>query len=152
VTFVPGFISPEANAWSKQQDAEEARLKAQFPKDPNAVKAGIGEWTKAHPAPAVTIAQVADHFDHIRKVAGIDHIGFGSDFDGITATVQGLDDVSKYPYLVAELLKRGYTDDDIHKIADGNILRVMRQVETVSKKLQAERGPSTAVFQMPNGK
>ncbi len=152
VTFVPDFISPEANAWGKQRDAEEARLKAQSPKDADAVKAGVDAWTKAHPAPPVTIAQVADHFDHIRKVAGIDHIGFGSDFDGITMTVQGLEDVSKYPALVAELLKRGYTDEDIHKIANGNILRVMHEVERVSKKLQAERGPSTAIFKMSNSK
>jgi membrane dipeptidase len=152
VTFVPDFISPEANAWNKQEEAEQTRLKAQFPDDPNAVKAGVDAWTKAHPVPPVTIAQVADHFDHIRKVAGIDHIGFGSDFDGITRTVQGLDDVSKYPLLVAELLKRGYSDSDIHKIANGNILRVMHEAERVAKRLQAERGPSTAVFQMPNGK
>ena len=152
VTFVPDFVSPEANAWNTQQEAEQTRLKAQFPNDANAVKAGVDAWTKAHPAPPVTLAQVADHFDHIRKVAGIDHIGFGSDFDGITRTVQGLDDVSKYPALVAELLKRGYTDEDIHKIANGNILRVMHEAERVSKRLQAERGPSTAVFQTPNGK
>ena len=70
----------------------------------------------ANPAPRATLSQVADHIDHIRKVAGIDHIGLGGDFDGITEVVQGLEDVSTYPALTAELLKRGYTDDDIKKI------------------------------------
>ena len=146
VTFVPGFVSPEVNAWNKQQTAEEDRLKAQFPSDKDAVKKGVDAWTAAHPSPPATIAQVADHFDHIRKIAGIDHIGIGSDFDGITDKVQGLEDVSTYPALIAELLRRGYTDADIRKITNGNILRVFHEVERVSKKLQTERGPSTAVF------
>src|SRR4029453_13002431 len=93
-----------------------------------------------------TISDVADHVDHIRKVAGIDHIGIGGDFDGITQTVQDLDNVSAYPKLTAELLKRGYSDADIRKILGQNILRVMHEAEKVSKRLQSERGPSVAVF------
>jgi membrane dipeptidase len=149
VTFVPGFLSPKVNAWNKTQTAEQDRLKALHPNDAAAVKAGVDAWTAANPAPRATIGDAADHIDHIRKVAGIDHIGIGSDFDGITQVVQGLEDVSKYPALTAELLRRGYSESDIRKILGGNVLRVMRDVERVSKKLQAERGPSTAIFQAP---
>ena len=145
VTFVPGFISPKVNDWNRQQTAEQDRLKAINP-DAAAVRAGVDKWTAANPAPAATIAEVADHIDHIRKVAGIDHIGIGSDFDGITQTVKDLDDVSKYPLLTAELLKRGYADGDIRKILGENVMRVLREAEKASKKLQAERGPSTAIM------
>jgi membrane dipeptidase len=96
--------------------------------------------------PHATIAEVADHIDHIRKVAGIDHIGIGSDFDGITQTIPELDDVSKYPNLTAELLTRGYNAADVQKILGGNLMRVFGEAETVSTRLQAERGPSTAVI------
>ena len=146
VTFVPGFVSPKVNEWNKRQTAEQDRLKAANPNDAAAVKAGVDTWTAANPAPAATIAEVADHVDHIRKVAGIDHIGIGSDFDGITQTITDLDNVSTYPRLTAELLKRGYSDGDVKKILGLNVLRVMREAEKVSKRLQSERGPSTAVF------
>ena len=146
VTFVPGFVNAKVNAWNKLQTAEQDRLKAAFPTDPAAVKTGVDKWSAAHPVPPATISDVADHVDHIRKVAGIDHIGIGSDFDGITQKVQDLDNVSTYPRLTAELLKRGYSDADIRKILGQNILRVMREVEKVSKRLQSERGPSVASF------
>jgi membrane dipeptidase len=146
VTFVPGFVSPKVNEWNKRQTAEQDRLKAANPNDAAAVKAGVDKWTVANPAPPATIAEVADHIDHVRKVAGIDHIGIGSDFDGITQTIADLDNVSTYPRLTAELLKRGYSDADVKKILGQNILRVMREAERVSKRLQSERGPSTAVF------
>jgi len=147
VTFVPGFLSPAVAAWNKLQDAERDRLKKQFPTDAGAVTRGVDEWTTAHPAPRATLAEAANHIDHIRKVAGIDHIGLGSDFDGITQVPQGLEDVSKFPSLIAELLRRGYKDDEIRKIVGRNILRVMRDVEKVSKRLQSERGPSAVLFQ-----
>ena len=88
---------------------------------------------------------VADHIDHIRKVAGIDHIGLGGDFDGIDTVVEGLEDVSKYPALTAELLRRGYSDEDVKKILGLNILRVMRKAETVAAGLKGEP-PSVAVI------
>jgi len=146
VTFVPGFLSPKVAAWQKLQDAESARLTKQSPADAAAVTRGVQEWTSAHPAPRATLAEAADHIDHVRKLAGIDHIGLGSDFDGITMVPQGLEDVSKYPALVAELLRRGYNDDEVKKILGDNVLRIMRDVEKVSKRLQSERGPSTMIF------
>jgi membrane dipeptidase len=146
VTFVPGFLSPKVTAWNKLQTDETTRLLQQFPNDEAARKSGLETWTSANPAPRATIADVADHIDHIRKVAGIDHIGLGGDYDGITQVPQGLEDVSTYPALTAELLKRGYKDDEIRKILGGNILRVMRAAEKVSQKLQAERPASAMLF------
>jgi membrane dipeptidase len=147
VTFVPGFLSPAVAGWNKLQDVERERLTKQFPSDAAAVTRGVDEWTRSHPAPRATLTDAADHIDHIRQIAGIEHIGLGSDFDGITAVPLGLEDVSTYPALVAELLRRGYKDEEIGRILSGNILRVMRQVEKVSKRLQSERGPSAVLFQ-----
>ena len=124
VTFVPSFISQEV---------------ADYEAKPAAERTGA--------APKATLQQVADHIDHIRKVAGIDHIGLGGDFDGISSVVVGLEDVSTYPALTAELLKRGYKDDDIKKILGVNVLRVMRQVEKVAAGLQRTRQPSTATIE-----
>lgn len=147
VTFVPGFLSPKVAGWTSTQASEESRLKLQFPNDENAVKTGMAAWTAAHPAPRATIQDAADHIDHIRSLAGVDHIGLGGDFDGITAVVQGLEDVSAYPALTAELLRRGYKDDDILKITGQNILRVMKSVERVSKSLQSRKAASPALFE-----
>jgi len=142
VTFVPGFLSPSVTAWGKLQTAEENRLKELTPTDPAAIKTGLDGWTKAHPAPRATIADAANHIDHIKKIAGIDHIGLGGDFDGITSVPEGLEDVSTYPALTAELLRRGYKDDEIKKVLGLNILRVMRAAEEVSSRLQKERAAS----------
>jgi membrane dipeptidase len=146
VTFVPGFLSPKVTAWQKLETAETERLKAQGQNDATALKDRIGTWSRGNPAPRATVGDVADHIDHIRKVAGIDHIGLGGDFDGITAVPQGLEDVSTYPVLTAELLRRGYKEEDLKKVLGLNILRVMRQVERVSARLQKERGPSVQQF------
>jgi membrane dipeptidase len=147
VTFVPGFLSSEVAAWNKLQTAEEVRLTEEFPGDAAAVKNGVVRWKGTNPAPRATLAQAADHIDHIRKVAGIDHIGLGGDFDGIESVAEGLEDVSKYPSLIAELLRRGYKDNEIGKITGQNVLRVMRQVEKLSSTLHSERGPSTMQFE-----
>ena len=128
VTFVPGFVSQEVADYYQKENTEKARIDAQYGADAAAVARTFDAWHAANPAPHATIGQVADHIDHIRQVAGIDHIGLGGDFDGITAVVSGLDNVSTYPKLIAELLKRGYSDEDIHKIAGANILRVMETV------------------------
>ena len=146
VTFVPQFLSPKVTAWSKLQADETARLQQQFPTDEAARKAGLDAWTKANPAPRATLADAADHIDHIRKVAGIDHIGIGGDYDGITSVPEGLEDVSTYPALTAEWLRRGYKDDEIKKILGLNVLRVMRGAEAVAAKLQKQRPASAMLF------
>ena len=146
VTFVPGFLSPKVTDWNNRQTAETARLLQQFPNDEAARKAGLDAWNKANPVPRATIADAADHIDHIKKVAGIDHIGLGGDYDGITSVPEGLEDVSKYPALTAELLRRGYKDDEIKKILGLNVLRVMRAAEKVATRLQAARPPSSVTF------
>jgi len=134
VCFLPGYVTnpqrDEFYAW----DAERKRLQKLYPNDSAAVSAAIAEWRKARPKiGAATLSDVADHIDHIRKVAGIDHIGLGSDFDGFNGAIQGLEDVSKYPDLFAELVRRGYSLDDLKKIAGLNVLRAMREVEAVAR-------------------
>ena len=104
----------------------------------------MAAWNQANPTPLATLAQVADHIDHIRNVAGIDHVGIGGDYDGISTLPEGLEDVSKYPMLTAELIRRGYTDEDVLKILGRNVLRVMRNAKEVATELQQERNPSSA--------
>jgi membrane dipeptidase len=146
VTFVPQFLSTKVIEHGRLRTAEQARLREQHKGDEAAVKTALSAWDKAHPTPRATLADAADHIDHIRKVAGIDHIGIGGDYDGITTVPEGLEDVSTYPALTAELLRRGYSDDDVKKILGLNVLRVMREAEKVSARMQKERGPSTMVF------
>jgi membrane dipeptidase len=152
VTFVPGFVAPEAAAYARRMQAERERLQRAHPDDEAAVRAGLAAWRQANPAPQATLAQVADHIDHIRKVAGIDHIGIGSDFDGIESTPVGLEDVSTFPALTAELLRRGYSDEDVKKILGLNVLRVMRKAEQVAARLQRSRPPSTATLEQLDGR
>lgn len=147
VTFVPGFLSPAVNEHGKRQLAERDRLRALYPGDASKVDAAVEAWRKTNPEPRATLAEVANHIDHIRKAAGIDHIGIGSDFDGITSVPVGLEDVSTYPALTAELLKRGYSDADVKKILGLNVLRVMKRAEDVAARLQKEREPSTATIE-----
>ncbi len=144
VTFVPSFIAPAAGANYMEEYEMFSRLQEQYAGEPERLRAAVAEYRKTHPAPKATLSMVADHIDHIRKVAGIDHIGVGGDFDGIDTVVEGLEDVSKYPALTAELLRRGYADQDIKKILSLNILRVMRKAEAVAASLNSEP-PSVAV-------
>lgn len=132
VNFYPGFVSDEVRLWSAARTGEEARQKALHPDDPAAAAAGLAAWVAKTPRPAATVAQVADHIEHIRDVAGIDHVGLGADFDGIPFTTQGLEDVASYPNLFAELIRRGWSDADLGKLAGGNLLRALRGAEAVS--------------------
>ncbi|GIW89347.1 MAG: dipeptidase [Isosphaeraceae bacterium] len=126
VNFFPGFVVKETA--TALVDARR-RLRAEHPDDPAAYAAALDAWfeTEAPKLPRGTVADVADHIDHIVQLAGIDHVGIGSDFDGISSTPSGLEDVSCYPNLTAELLRRGYSEADLKKILGGNILRVLRQ-------------------------
>jgi membrane dipeptidase len=144
VNFAPFFVSEAVRVARAAADEESARLGALYPTDPKRVEAELKAFNASHPTPEATLAQVADHIEHIRTVAGIDHVGLGSDFDGISRTPVGLEDVSKYPALLAELLRRGWSDEDVEKVAGLNILRVMREVEVVAERLQKARPASDA--------
>jgi membrane dipeptidase len=152
VTFVPSFASQANLDHYNLRTQAEREIRKRLAGDTAAIRKETDAWTAANPAPVVTISQVIDHIEHMRKVAGIDHIGIGSDFDGIEDTVQGLDDVSKYPVLFAELAHRGWSDDDMRKLAGQNILRVFEQVEQVAARLQKERQPSTKTIEQLDGK
>jgi membrane dipeptidase len=136
VTFVPGFVSQEIANDNTLETAERARLTSTTgTTNAKAIDEAIAKWRASHPVPKASLLQVVDHIEHIRKIAGIDHIGLGGDFDGITSVPVGLEDVSTYPVLLAELLRRGYSDDDVKKIAGRNILRVMRAAEAAALRL-----------------
>jgi membrane dipeptidase len=129
VTFVPAFVSQECADWLAGLKAEAARRNLD-PKDFGQLDSVKGEWIAAHPLPRATLAQVADHVEHVREVAGVEHVGLGGDFDGTDEVTAGLEDVSTYPALFAELLSRGWTEADCAALAGGNILRVMRRAES----------------------
>ncbi|MGH9363504.1 MAG: dipeptidase, partial [Thermoanaerobaculia bacterium] len=147
VTFVPGFLSEEVRAWWAEDDAAEARFKSLHPGDPKAAEEALTAWRREHPAPRATVAQVADHVEHVRRVAGIEHVGIGSDFDGIPAVPLGLEDVADFPVLLAELLRRGWSEGDVQKLAGENALRVLREAERVAARLQRERPAADALIE-----
>jgi membrane dipeptidase len=146
VPFVNSFVSAAVYADDNALEAQVATAKKKHPTDAAAAKKEVDAWRASHPRPKATIADVADAIDHVRKVAGVDHVGIGSDFDGITENVVGLEDVSTYPAIFAELAKRGWSDVDLAKLANGNVLRVLEQAEQVSARLKKTRKPSTATI------
>ena len=135
VNFIKEFVSPADAAWQKRRTVALEGLRSRLD-DQKSVDDGIAAWEKANPHPGGTIAEVADHIDHIRKVAGIDYVGIGADFfdAGATSMVPGLTDVTRYPYLFAELLRRGYSEEDLLKVAGRNHLRAMRQMEKAADR------------------
>ena len=134
VNFYSGFIHPEsAKRRANMFDITRA-LKKKHP-DEKDYQAARKRWIAENPIESGDVFDVADHIEHIIKVAGIDHVGLGSDFDGIDKTPQQLEDVSKYPVITQVLLDRGYSAAQIHQLLSGNILRVMRQSEEVARKL-----------------
>jgi membrane dipeptidase len=137
VCFMPGFTVERERADLALRDEEETRLEKLFHDDEKKVEAGLGEWRKTHAEPAPgKLADVADHIDYIRKTVGIDYIGLGSDFDGFHGQLAGLEDVSCYPALLAELSRRGYSRKELEQIAGLNFLRVFRAAEKVSRGLR----------------
>ena len=147
VTFLGYYVSEELRKHSELVRAERARLREMHGEDREAITTALAAWRDEHPAPRATVSQVADHIDHIRDVAGIDHIGIGSDYDGTSSLPVGLEDVSTYPNLVVELLHRGYGDDEVRKILGENLLRVLRDAEAAAARLQEERPPSDALIE-----
>jgi membrane dipeptidase len=138
VPFVTGFVSPAVLLYDQSTRPVMKDLQAKYGNDTAAITREIKQWRAAHIEPRATLSQVADQIEYVRKVAGVDHVGIGSDFDGITEVVQGLEDVSKFPDLFAELARRGWSDSDLRKLAGENLLRVFAQAEAVSKRMQRE--------------
>ena len=138
VNFYPPYVVEAARQWSASRDAEMARAKALNRGDPDAEKAAIEAWDKANPMPRGSIKDVADHIDHIAKLIGADHVGLGGDLDGVEATVQGLEDVSTYPALFAELKQRGWSQANLAKLSSGNMLRVMEAAEIYAAAHRAD--------------
>ncbi|HVW69509.1 MAG TPA: dipeptidase [Steroidobacteraceae bacterium] len=152
VNFNPGYISAPRARWEADYAAEVARFNSPpyaglYVGQPERAKAALDLWKGSHPAPEATVADVADHIEHIRAVAGVDHVGLGSDFDGVEATPKGLDGVDKFPAIFAELVHRGWSDADLEKLAGNNVLRVLQTAETVSARLRTERPPSEATIE-----
>ncbi|MDO5739395.1 MAG: dipeptidase [Ornithinimicrobium sp.] len=140
-TFVPFFVSQDCWDWRVEAMAA-AATQGVNPKDLTSFTAWSQGWREAHPLPQATVSQVADHVDHLRDVAGVDHVGIGGDYDGVDVTPVGLEDVSTYPVLFEELERRGWSDDDLGKLACRNVLRVLRAAEDVAE-------PAGAVWQRP---
>ena len=150
VNFVPDFISKDVWHWSAEKSGEEARLKSFHRNSKAEVEAGLKAWEAAHPRPPVTVATVADNIEHVAKVAGYDHVGIGGDLDGIPYTPEGLTGVEDYPNLFAELIRRGWSDANLAKLAGGNVLRALRQAEAVSASMKNEPAALSDVDTAPS--
>jgi membrane dipeptidase len=150
VTFVPAFVSPEVAAWETRVQEQWKGVKESV-SDTVRQRQLVEEWKATHPSPRATLKQVADHIEHVRKVAGVDHVGIGSDFDGIDTTPEGLEDTSKFPELFAELIRRGWSDADLKKLAGQNLLRAFRGAEATAARLQKIRQPSTKTIEELDG-
>ncbi len=151
VPFVTSFVSKAVFADEMALERTLADLKRRLPNDSAAQRREFTTWRRAHARPQATLSDVADHIEHVRKLAGVDHVGIGSDLDGITETVVGLEDVSKFPMLIAELARRGWSDADLRKVAGENVLRAFKQAEIVSARLRKERPASIATIQQLDG-
>ena len=149
VTYVPGFVSEAAAGYWADRTGARERLKVLHVGDPEAAAAALEEWTAANPPPSVTLSDVADHFDYLKEKVGADHIGIGSDFDGIGAVPAGLEDVSTYPALLAELMSRGWSEAEIAKVAGENVLRAMRATEAVAADMASETPSDALVTDYP---
>ena len=147
VNFYCAFVDSATARYAREQRVAAAEAQRRYGADSAAVGRALRDWTSAHAAPPRPgLGVVADHIEHIRRVAGVDHVGYGSDFDGIDCAPQGLDDVSRFPALTAELVRRGWKDADVEKVIGLNLLRVMRQTERAARRLQRERRPATGTM------
>lgn len=146
VTFVESFTSEELRHYYAERSAYQSKMQSLYGGQPDVVSEKMGEWMVENEMPKSTLEQVVDHIDYIRDQIGVDYIGIGGDYDGISSLPLGLEDVSTYPDLFAEMLKRGYSEEDLRKIAGLNMLRVMRGAEEASARLRAEREPSEVLI------
>jgi membrane dipeptidase len=140
VNFYGGYVSEADRKWDAEESAEEARLNSLLVGKPEQREAALKAWKEANPAPQVTVGQVADHVERIAKVAGYDHVGIGGDLDGIPydEAPPGMNSVAGYPLLFAELIRRGWSDENLAKLAGGNVLRVLRRAEAVAASMKNE--------------
>jgi membrane dipeptidase len=145
----PEYVSEALRQWEAEDAAEKAKQASLFPGQPDKAKAAVAAWEETHPAPKSTIAEMADQIDHIREVAGIDHIGIGGDYDGMATGPVGMEDVSGYPKLFTELARRGYTKQDLEKISSGNIMRVKRAAEAYAAAHKDDPPIEYPVEQLP---
>jgi len=153
VTFVPGFVSQKIVDRNARRRQQLEVLMRRMPGDSAGVTRAMAQWDTANPLPKATLADVADHIEHVRKVAGVDHVGIGSDYDGTDNQLPvGLEDVSRFPALLAELSRRGWSEEDLRKLAGENVLRAMTTAERVAARLQRERPPSTRTIEQLDGK
>jgi membrane dipeptidase len=152
VNFAPAYVSSARNQWEADHAAEEARFDAPpygglYIGQPERAHAALLAWEAQHPRPTATLAQVADHVEHIARIAGADHVGLGSDFDGIPDAPTGLEGVDRFPALLEELMRRGWSDQDIAKLAGDNLLLVMTAAERAGERLRATQMPATATLE-----
>lgn len=150
VTFVPGFISRDIVDHNARRRAQlsDATRRSGGDTSTSTVARAMAQWDAANPAPKATLSQVADHIEHVRKVAGVDHVGLGSDFDGTGNDLPvGLEDVSTFPALLVELSRRGWSEQDLRKLAGENVLRAFTSAERIAARLRRERAPSTATIE-----
>jgi len=151
VNFYPGFTSEPVRQRAADRAAEEARLKAYYTGQPERRTEALAAWDAAHPLPQATIGTIADHIDHIRQIAGVDHVGIGSDYDGISGThPEGMEGVDSYPALFRELARRGWSDADLAKLSGENLLRALERAEQVAASMRAEP-PMNATIQQLDG-
>ncbi len=148
--LAPAFVSQDCWDW-RTEAADAARAAGVRPSDLEAFNPFLAAWEAEHPRPVATLAQVVSHLEHLVEVAGIDHVGIGGDYDGVDVLPQGLEDVSGYPRLFATLSEAGWSDEDLVKLAGGNVLRVLRRAEATARDLQTRRGPSLATYDQLDG-
>lgn len=149
INFFSGFVVPEGAELMGDMFDVMRDLRARYPDD-DAYEGALENWRAAHPVPRGDVGILADHIDHIVRVAGVDHVGLGSDYDGVSVLPEGMQDVSRFPVLTEELLRRGYGESDVNKILGGNLLRALEQAERVAARIRAERPPSEARFGEPS--
>jgi membrane dipeptidase len=149
ITFVPGFIDEAVRQWGAARSGEQARLRSLYPEAADRVTAGLTAWETANPAPRASVDDIVAHIEHVREVAGIDHVGLGGDFDGISSLPEGITGVDAYPAILAELARRGWSDADLRKLIGENVLRVMRAAEAVAQA-QADRRPGLETVERPS--
>ena len=152
INFEPSYVSEARRRWEAERVAEQARNNSPpfgglYIGLPERAASALKSWDAAHPKPPVTLADVADHIEHAAKMAGVDHVGLGSDFDGIPEPPTGLEGADRFPALLQELARRGWSDADLARVAGGNLLRVMSQAESVSARLRAAAAPSRATLE-----